>query len=288
MNVISSRAGKLNGKYIDELKRSSLEVLALNILIPALALVSIGICLLPKYQGINFWLIFTLNVVLTTQIAIMTHELIHESSRKTRWNLPLHINLHLYSPFTLGFSEYKRLHGLHHANANNPKTDPDYFFIRGGRMRAFFALAFAPEYLFFYALRKKETQPGFYLFQVLRIGLFVAYIQVLGPADFLFLFFIPAKLAWGIGFLLFSYESHINEHGEREGTYNLEPRSALLRFLLKLSVGPYAYYVAFSHASHHVYPQVSGRKIGRLARHMEQEWRALPARALKLGDSLTL
>lgn len=288
MDVQTAHASILHAKDFQSLRRSSAEILALNVLIPLLALVSSGICLLPEKLGVPPWMIFFANIVLTTQIAILTHELIHEPASATRWNLPLRINLHLYSPFTVGFAEYRRLHGLHHVNANCPESDPDYFFIRGGGLRAFLTLAFAPEYLFFYVLHKKEAQPDFYAFHLCRNGLLLGYIYLLGFWTFALLFFIPAKLAWGIGFLLFSYESHIDEHGIREGSFNLEPQSALLRMLLKLLVGPYAYYVAFSHASHHAYPRASGRKRGRLSGLREQKNTRLPARELKPGAYVSL
>ncbi|MFB2772481.1 fatty acid desaturase [Pelatocladus sp. BLCC-F211] len=262
----------------ENFRRSSLEIIIFNILIPLFALASIGVCLLPQYGILPGWIVFGINFVLATQIAILTHELIHEPNSKTNWNYLLRLNLHLYSPFTFGFAEYKKLHCLHHAHANDPEQDPDYFFIQGGRLRAFICLAFAPEYLFFYALRKGKTQPGFYILQSIRIAVFLAYIYFIGLQNIFFLFFIPSKLSWGIGFLLFSYESHISSKGDRDGNYNLEPHSGVLRNFLKLLVGPYAYYVAFSHASHHMYPQISGRKIGQLLEHLKERGISLPAR----------
>lgn len=246
MHNATTHMRALDTETLKSFKRTGFEIFALNIMIPLLALASISICLLPQYGIVPAWVVFVANIMMTTQIAIMTHELIHEPNSKTNWNLPLRINFHVYSPFTVGFAEYKRLHGLHHANANNPETDPDYFFIKGGRIRAFLTLAFAPEYLFFYVLRKGETQPGFFVLYALRLAVYAAYIYMLGLTTFLLLFFIPAKIAWGLGFMLFSYESHISPQGkrERDDGYNLEPKSAIMRFLLKSSAGPYAYYVA--------------------------------------------
>jgi fatty acid desaturase len=279
VNYNSPTAQNPVAKKLDEtLKRSSVEVLLLNVLIPTLALISIGICLLPRYGVIPAGVVVLANFILASQIPVLTHELIHESHSKTKWNFLLRLNLHLYSPFNFGFAEYKRLHSLHHAHANNPQLDPDYFFTQGSRFRAFIILCFTPEYLFFYALKKGEMQPHFYALQAARIALFLVYIYIVGIQDFFFLFFVPSKISWGIGFLLFSYESHFDSETECSGNYNLEPQSLFLRRLFKYLVGPYGYYVAFSHASHHLYPQVSGRKIGLLLEHFEEAGIILPSR----------
>lgn len=244
-----------------QLHRSRTEIVAFNILIPFLSLVSMAICFLPKYGLIPSWIVCLLNIALTSQIVALTHELMHEPSSETKWNYFLKLNFHVYSPFTVGFEEYKRLHALHHMNENTDK-DPDYFMVKGGRLRSLLLLAFAPEYWFFYVLKNKQTQNHFWIFYCLRILLLICFVFNVGFLAYLALFFVPSKLSYGLSFLIFSHEAHTNELGERKGTYNLSLSWSFITKLLKIFVGPYGFNIAFNHANHHLYPWVSGRKLG--------------------------
>lgn len=242
-------------------RRSRSEVLLINLLIPTLSLISVAICLLPRMGFLPNWLVFTLNIILTTHIVALTHELIHEPKSSTAWNWLLRLNLHLYSPATLGFDELRRLHLLHHFHADTP-LDPDYFLIQGGRLRSFFTLAFAPEFWFFSALRRHEIQSRFWILQIIRIFVFLLFVMAVGLENYFLLFYIPSKISFAIGFLIFSYESHTDLEGKHDRTYNLKARFPSIHSLLKVLIGSYAYHIAFDHASHHKFPWVSGKKLG--------------------------
>jgi hypothetical protein len=243
-------------------RRSQMEIILINLLVPTLSLISILMCLAPRMGFQQSWLVFVINIILTTHIAALTHELMHEPKSSTDWNWLLKINLHLYSPATLGFSELRRLHLLHHLHADTP-LDPDYFLIDGGRFRSFFVLAFAPEFWFFSALRMKETQSNFWVLQTTRVLLFTIFLCVLGWEDFILLFYIPSKISFAVGFLIFSYESHTDFEGKNHNnTYNLKPKFNIVHTFLKLVIGSYSYNIAFNHAIHHRLPWASGRKLG--------------------------
>lgn len=260
-------------------RRSSLEVVLCNILNPVLSLISIGICLLPRYGILPYWVVFLINLFLASQIALIVHELTHEPDSKTRWNWLLRLNIHATSPFIFGFDEYKRMHLLHHMNTNQDE-DPDYFMVKGGKLRSFICLAFAHEYWFFYALRHRQTQPGFLPLYIARLAILFAYIYIVGFANYFFLFFLTSKLSYGLSFFVFSHESHTNEDGLREGSYNLKARFPFIHKLLKLLIGSYAYHIAHVHGTHHKYPWVSGRKLGLLTEKAQREGIDLPSRQL--------
>jgi hypothetical protein len=229
-------------------RRSQMEIILINLLVPTLSLISILMCLAPRMGFQQSWLVFVINIILTTHIAALTHELMHEPKSSTDWNWLLKINLHLYSPATLGFNELRR--------------------IDGGRFRSFLVLAFAPEFWFFSALRMKETQPNFWILQTIRVLLFAIFLHTVGWQNFLLLFYIPSKISFSIGFLIFSYESHTDgEGGSHDTTYNLNPRFNFVHNLLKLSIGSYAYNNAFNHATHHQFPWASGKRLGSICNH---------------------
>jgi fatty acid desaturase len=251
------------------LRRSRAEAIAINALIPCLSVFSMAICVLPGYGVLPAWVVFLLNVSLTTQIVALTHELIHEPRAQTRANLPLRINFHVYSPFTVGFDEYRTLHLLHHKYSNSGQ-DPDYFMVKGGRLRSFLYLCFAPEYWFFYVLFHKKTQPHFVPLYLMRLLVLGAFIYIAGWQAYVLLFFIPAKLSYGLSFFIFSHEAHTDHEGKREGVYNLRVRFPLIHRSLKLIIGPYAYHIAHHHANHHEYPWVSGRKLGLISERVAE------------------
>lgn len=243
------------------LRRSGTEILVGHIFIPVLSLTSVLICLLPNHTGIPAWVVFLVNILLTLQIVGLQHELIHEPKSRTNWNLLLRLNLHVYSPFTPGFEEYRRLHWLHH-QYENTENDPDYPMVRGSRLRAAVILAFAPEYWFFYAIRYNLVSQEFWPLYAFRLTVWFAYVAIIGLENYVLLFLLPAKIALALGFTVFSYECHTDNAGRRRGTTNLRARFPSIHKLIKFLIGPYSYNSSHFHAVHHAYPWISGRKLG--------------------------
>ena len=97
-----------------------------------------------------------------------------------------------------------------------------------------------------------------------RMVILSSYIFLLGFWTFFLLYLLPTKLAFGISFIIFSYEAHTDERGDRNGSWNLGERFKIVHNLIKLGIGPYAYNIAYYHASHHEYPWVNGRKLSLL------------------------
>lgn len=241
----------------NRLKNSKLEILIINVLATLLPVVSILLCLLPEKIGISPIIIFVLNVILTIVIAGFVHELIHTSESNYKWNYLLRINLHVYTPFTLGFNDIRKVHIAHHSYTNGNK-DPDYPCVKGGRIRSFLSLAFLPEVQFFGVIKHKMWDRESLITYPIRIALLIGYIALIGLEDYLLLYLLATKVAYSIAFYLFSSEAHTNDNGEKEGVVNLDGPTP---FLSKLFIGPYAYNIAHLHATHHAYPWVSGRKL---------------------------
>ncbi len=251
---------KLRQNSFLDLRRSFLEIFVYNIIIPILALTMMGICFLYSYGLLPAFVAFFLNVILSSRYITSIHELIHEPDSKTRWNWLLKLNILVDSPFTVGFNELRQMHQLHHIHTNTDK-DPDYFLVRGSRIRSLLLLAFVSEYYFFYILRRRKFGRSFLLLYVARLAIFTIVIYIIGLTNFFIFAFLPSKLAFSLSFFIFSHEAHKSRRGLHNGIYNLTSRFPFVHNLLMLVIGRCAYYVAHDHATHHQYPWVSGRKL---------------------------
>lgn len=267
---MSTQTEIVTGVKTQVFKRSQTEVTLFNVLIPLLPIVSVSICLLPNMSLVPWWVIFLINMALTTQIVALQHELLHEPRAATRSNWLLRTNLHVYTPFTVGFDDYQKLHLLHHQHVNQD-NDPDFPMVKGGPLSSFGILAFAPEYWFFYVVRNRLTGDKFWVFYAFRIITLVLYVSILGPWAYFFLYLLPSKVAFALSFFVFSYEAHTDVQGQRSGFYNLIGRFPIISTLTKWTIGPYAYNIAFYHATHHEFPWMSGRKLSSITNRSAQE-----------------
>ena len=242
------------------LRRSDAELRGMTYAIPLLAVSSVLLCLLPQYTAIPAWMVVLINVPLTIRIIGMNHELFHEPLSRVKPHFLLRLNLHVYTPLTVGFDEYRALHLRHHARYNHER-DPDYWLIRGGKVNALWRLAFAPEYWFLYCVRHRILSDDFWLLFGGRQLVLAGYILLIGMESYLLVYLLATKIAFALSFLVFSFESHTNRVGEPHGVWNLTPRLTVLNRLILWVIGPYAYNIAYHHASHHAYPWISGARL---------------------------
>lgn len=242
------------------MSNSKFELITFSILVPLLSVLSIVICLLPEYLGVPELVVFLLNIILTIIIAGFVHELIHANKSNYMWNYLLRINLHIYTPFTLGFNDIRKIHLAHHRHTNGSK-DPDYPCVKGGKIRSFISLAFLPEVQFFGAIKHGMWDRESWITYPIRMIILISYIALIGLENYLLLYLLATKVAYSISFYLFSYEAHTNNDGDRVDVVNLVGPFPLLS---KLLIGPYAYNIAHCHAAHHAFPWVSGRKLNLL------------------------
>ncbi len=241
-------------------RRTTREIRWMTYAVPLLSVMSVLLCLIPEITSVPAWAIFLVNIPLTIRIVGMNHELFHEPPSKLGGNLLLRLNLHVYTPLTIGFDEYRELHLRHHAYDNSDR-DPDFRMIRDGKHNALWRLALAPEYWFLYCMKHGILSRDFWLLHTGRMLVLAGYVALVGVENYLLLFLLPTKLAFALSFLVFSYESHTDATGKPRSIWNLKPRLTLLNRAIYWSIGPYAYNIAYHHATHHAYPWVSGVKL---------------------------
>lgn len=207
----------------------------------------------------------------------MIHELMHAPQTIVENNLLLNLNFHVYTPFTLGFGEYRKLHLEHHCNSNSI-NDPDFWLIKDGKLNAFLRVGFAPEYWFLYSIKKGYFNRKSVLFYVLRMFLLSLYIYTVGFEAFVILYLIPTKIAYALTFMTFSYETHIDDTGTPNGSWNLQPHLKLINQIIKVLIGKQAYNIAYYHATHHKYPLIAGKQLNYVNNEVISQQFRLPER----------
>ena len=220
--------------------------------------------LLIPYLPYGALLVFVLNYCLTLRIIGLKHELIH-TARPQGFSLSywlIRMNLHVYSPFTLGFDEYKRVHLLHHSATNTPR-DPDFLMVKDGKLNAWLRLPFTPEHWFFFAVRRRLVSKDFWFLYVLRLAFLMFAVYEISFGNYLLYFLLPSKLAYLFGFLIFALECHIDENDLKDS--NVKLRWPVVQKVLRLAVGPFTYNGTFYHAVHHRFPRVSSVHLERIA-----------------------
>lgn len=252
--------------------RSSTARAIMLALVPALCLTSFAICVLPQIGVVPAWVVFVVNVALTIRIVALHHELIHESKANVDWNPLIMLNLHIYTPFTVGFAELRKLHLLHHQHTNTD-GDPDYPMVKGGRLRSVLGLAFMPEYWFFYALKHRLVSSNFWRLLAVRSVVLAVFVYVVGVEVYLVLYLLPSKIANAVLYMLFSYDVHTDDDGERRGNHNFLPMWSAPGTLARWFIGRVAYNGSYHHATHHRYPWVRGDRLHNATAYFQQkEW----------------
>ncbi len=247
-------------------RRSPAEQKATHVLVPTLCLAGFGVCALAQAQIVPAWVAFVANAVLTITISALGHELVHERPADVDRHFLTRLNLHIYTPLSLGFSELRALHLLHHQDTNGG-ADPDYPLIKDGKLRAFLRLAFMPEHWFFYAIKHRLVSADFWQLWAIRAVILAGFIYWVGLETYLVLYLLPVKIATAVLYLLFSYEAHTDDQGEPRGTYNFRPKWVVPGSLARYLVGRVACNGSYYHATHHRYPWISGNRL-----HTATEW----------------
>lgn len=192
--------------------------------------------------------------------ALLTHELMHvRSPEQVTWLLRMMMLFE--TPFGLGFREHQNIHLRHHQRSAT-KSDPEFFQIRGGSMRALAAAMLSPEI----AAAKWVSERG-YSRSLVREASTRAIIMLsliaLAPAAF-FGFWVVMRLTVGVSNFMFHHVVH-HRSGEY-GTYRLQlpqPFHAALHLVLGSSLAA----VLCEHDAHHAWCQVKAERLrGLLAR----------------------
>lgn len=251
------------------LRRSPTEQAIAHILVPALCLTTFCICALPQMGMVPAWVVFIVNMALTVRISALSHELVHERSANVDRNPLIRLNLHIYTPLSLGFAELRKLHLLHHRHLNSD-GDPDYPMIKGGRLRSLLGLAFMPEHWFFYALKHRLISADFWRLWAVRCAILAVFIYVVGLEAYLAFYLLPVKIATAVLYLVFSYDAHTDDDGRRRGSYNISPKWVVPALLARPLVGQVACNASYYHATHHRYPWISANRLHRATEQLQE------------------
>lgn len=241
-------------------RRNASERMSAHIAIPVLCLSAFGVSALAVINIIPVWLVFLTQIALSTRIVSLSHELIHSSPVNVNWNFLLRLNMHIYTPLTVGFGELRKLHLLHHQYTNTD-NDPDYPVIKGtNKLRSLLGLAFMAEHWFIYVLKHHLISPNFWHLWVIRCIILIGFIYMIGFQNYLLLYLLPLKVASMVVFLMFSYEVHTDDNGAHKDSYNVH-EWPVINPLLRLFTGQTAYNSTVFHATHHRYPWISGWRL---------------------------
>ncbi|SDZ07905.1 fatty acid desaturase [Nitrosomonas sp. Nm33] len=200
------------------------------------------------------WSLVLSMVVFVVRWMLSTHELLHlrsacEVDPITRL-LPL-----LLTPLQLGYREYRVIHFRHHRYMATPQ-DPEYFQLRGGKLRGFINAMSAPEQSYFRWITQQGLDAQLLRGTLMRLVLFVALVGASGLT--FFWYWVPLRFAYGVSYFSFFYCLH--RRGEAYGVYpqKFSPGTARLFALL---FGRDSLMATCHHDIHHAHPHIAARHL---------------------------
>lgn len=200
------------------------------------------------------WLFLFIAPVCMVRWMIALHELFHlragnEVDPVTR-SLPLAL-----TPLSLGYDEYRSMHGGHHRYMATPE-DPEWYQLAGTPLRGFLGAITAPEQSFLWWWRHRGFDVRSLGGVIVRLCLFLVLAGVCGWS-FLW-YWIPVRVAVGIANFSFFYTLH--RRGESYGAYSLPLQPAIERLFIFL-FGRDACMATCNHDIHHTHAEVFARDL---------------------------
>lgn len=189
--------------------------------------------------------------------ALLTHELMHVC-RPEQVTWILRMMMVFETPLGLGYREHQKIHLAHHRHTANAR-DPEFFQIRGGRVRAFLAAMLGPELTAAQWVRNHGISRSLAREASIRAGLMLA-LLVFAP-DVFVAYWVLLRLTVGISNYMFHHVLHYRRG--RYGTYTLRLPWPLDRGL-RLVLGDTLASVLCEHDAHHAWTSVKPEKLAGL------------------------
>lgn len=191
--------------------------------------------------------------------ALLTHELIHvRRPEQVTWMLRMMMLFD--TPLGLGYREHQSIHLRHHQQAAT-ESDPEFFQIRGGSLRAFGAAMLGSELAAAKWVISRGISPTLRREATIRALMMLSLISV-SPVVFL-QYWVVMRLTIGISNFMFHHVLHYRR-GEY-GTFSLRlpgPLDAMLRLVLGRSLAA----VLCEHDAHHAWGHVKAEHLPGLLR----------------------
>lgn len=202
----------------------------------------------------SIWVLGPLIAVCYLRGALLTHELMHiRRPEQVTWILRM--MLVFDTPLGLGYREHQDIH-LHHHRDTATETDPEYFQIEGGRVRAFLAAMLGSELAAARWVAARGISPSLRKEASVRAILMLSLVA-LAPAVFL-RYWVVLRLTIGVSNFMFHHLLHYRR-GEY-GTFALRlpgPLDALLRAVLTSRLAA----ILCEHDAHHAWRSVKAERL---------------------------
>lgn len=193
--------------------------------------------------------------------ALLTHELMHVR-RPERVTWILRMMMLFDTPLGLGYREHQSIHLRHHLrSATATATDPEFFQIRGGSLRAFGAAMLGSELAAAHWVIDRNIGPSLRREATVR-ALAMLTLVALQPAVFV-QYWLLIRVTIGLSNFMFHHALHYRS-GEY-GTFALRlprPLDAALRLVLGRDLAA----VLCEHDAHHAWSHVKAERLPGLLR----------------------
>lgn len=217
------------------------------------------------------WTLSPVIVICYVRGALLTHELMHVR-RPERVTWLVRMMMLFDTPLGLGYREHQDIH-LHHHRDTATATDPEYFQIEGGRVRAFVAAMFSSELAAARWVLTRGISASLRAEACTRAA-FMLTLMALAPSVFL-RYWVVLRVTIGVSNYMFHHLLHYRR-GEY-GTFALRlPRP--LDLVLRGVLTPRLAAVLCEHDAHHAWRNVK-------AEHLPGLLRTFPAPLFDPADS---
>jgi len=218
--------------------------------------------------AVSVWAMAPLIVVAYGRGALLTHELMHVR-RPERVTWLLRMMMLFETPLGLGYREHQAIHLRHHQRPAT-ETDPEFFQIRGGSIRALAAAMLGSELAAVRWVAAHGISPSLRREASVR-ALVMLGLAAVAPAVFLG-YWVVLRLTVGVSNFMFHHVLHYRRRPRRDGgprgeygTFPLRlPRvlDGALRLVLSAPLAA----VLSEHDAHHTWPQVKPERLRGLLR----------------------
>lgn len=231
-------------------KNFETEALLMNTLL-LIALVFYSVDALPLL------LLMLLVSIFITRWMISIHELFHISFGE---NVSLFTRLILipFTPFNLGYDEYRAVHMRHH-KSNAGSEDPEAYHIRQNHFKSLLVSMTYPEQSFFRYIKSQQLSNHQWKHVLIRLLLFLS-LLIIFQMDFI-IYWLVLRVCYGINIWTFFHCLH-NKNGEY-GTYPVN-LPYTVKQVYKWLYGKHSLEATLHHDVHHQWPRVAYWNLSKL------------------------
>ena len=212
---------------------------------------------------VNVWWMIVLSSLLVTHWMITFHELLH-LKKPEELDYITRLFLIPFSPFNLGYREYRDIHMRHHLYTATSK-DPDAFHILGGSLKAFFGALTQHEQASFRYIRSNGVSLELGIMMFVRFSVFSGLLFI-SPQEFL-LWWTVLRVTYTINDFVFFHFVHYRSGVA--GTFSI-PLPSFLLYPALLIYGKDVVYGTMYHDTHHEHSMIAARYLRVAAKEINE------------------